>query len=56
MEKVVPRRNIKEYAKKKTIAVGDKAIENKSKVNDFLVNLHGWFQKLFAAVRDLKLF
>lgn len=52
MEKVVPRRNIKEYAKNKSMAVGTKTIENKSKVNDFLVNVADVFIFLMKVIRN----
>lgn len=52
MENKVPRRNIKEYAKTKTISVGDKTIENKSKVDEFLVNVADVFLFLMKVIKN----
>lgn len=52
MENKVPRRNIKEYAKTKTISVGDKTIENKSKVDEFLVNVVDVFLFLMKVIKN----
>ena len=52
MDKAVPRKNIKEYAKKKSMAVGEKTIENKSKINDFLVDVADVFLFLMKVIRN----
>ena len=52
MDKTVPRRNIKEYAKKKSIAVGERTIENNSKFNEFLVNVADVFIFLMKVIRN----
>ena len=52
MDKTVPRRNIKEYAKKKSIAVGERTIENNSKFHEFLVNVADVFIFLMKVIRN----
>ena len=52
MEKEIPRRNIKEYAKNKTIAVGDRVIEKNSKINQFLVDVADVFIFLMKVLKN----
>ena len=52
MEKEIPRKNIKQYARNKTIAVGDKTIQKNSKVTEFLVDVADVFIFLMKVIRN----
>mgnify|MGYP003501962390 FL=1 len=52
MEKEIPRKNIKQYARNKTIAVGDKTIQKNSKVTEFLVDVADVFIFLMNVIRN----